>query len=117
MSEPQTSTAEILVHVVRSGVATQEIHLPEGSTVADLLKASGITTTSSIAIDGVPIEEAVQLVEGAVITIAPPAQEIGKDGFWGPPITAFQNDQLCREYWEALEAGRLDRVSEEDPSE
>ncbi len=117
MSEPQTSTAEILVHLVRPGTESQEVHLAEGSTVADLLRASGVSTTNqAILIDGVPIEEAMTLVDGVVITIEPESESSTSTAFWGKPITAFQDEQLCREYWEALEANRLKEVFEEQES-
>ncbi len=113
MSEPQTSTAEILVHLVRRATEVQDFHLAEGSTVADLLRASGIATDPGILIDGVPIEESIRLVEGSVVTIGPAAKN-DNDGQWGPPITAFQDEELWREYREILEANRRRSYPEED---
>ena len=40
MSE-KTTTAEIQVHLVHPGNAARDYHLPEGSTLADLLRRSG----------------------------------------------------------------------------
>jgi hypothetical protein len=114
MSKPETTTAEILVHLVRPGLGSQDIPLSEGATVADLLRASGVSTSQSILVDGVPIEEAVPLIDGAIVTIAPVAPVIGQNGYWGPPITAFQDEELCREYFEILEAQRREPVSELD---
>jgi sulfur carrier protein ThiS len=115
MSKPPTSTAEILVHLVRAGTETQEIHLAEGSTVADLLKVSGASTTNqAILINGVPIEEAVPLIDGAIVTISPSNGQTFGDAFWGRPITAFQDEALWREYREILEAQRRDSNDGED---
>jgi sulfur carrier protein ThiS len=113
MIKPETTTAEILVHLVRPGSESQDFQLAEGATVADLLRASGVTTGQSILIDGVPIEEAVTLVEGAVVTIASTAVRTDKP--WLTPIPAFQDEELYREYRECLEAHRREAVSEEEP--
>jgi hypothetical protein len=114
MSEPQTSTAEILVHLVRPGVEAQDFHLAEGSTVTDLLRASGIATANQgILIDGVPIEEAVRLVEGAVVTIGSSTGQMRVDKPWHQRISAFQNEELWREYREILENQRRESRSED----
>jgi hypothetical protein len=42
MSELETSTAEILVHLVRPSGAKQEYHLTAGATVGDLVRVSEI---------------------------------------------------------------------------
>jgi hypothetical protein len=71
MSE-KISTAEILVHLVGPGVAPRDYHLPEGATLADLLRCSGSLTASlGVLVDGVTPEEAMALRDGAVVTIVP----------------------------------------------
>ena len=72
MSEPKTSTAEILIHLVRPGVGSRDYHLFEGATLTDLLRLSGTSTTNQAAfVDGVAPEEALRLHNGAVVTIVP----------------------------------------------
>jgi hypothetical protein len=53
MSE-KTSTAEIQVHLVRPGIAARDYHLPEGATIADLLRRSGAPAVDqAVLVDGV----------------------------------------------------------------
>ena len=48
MSEPTISTAEILVHLVRPGVGTDDYQLTEGATLADLLDFLGLSGASTM---------------------------------------------------------------------
>jgi sulfur carrier protein ThiS len=115
MSKPLTSTAEILVHLVRAGTETQEIHLAEGSTVADLLRISGASTTNqAILINGVPIEEAILLVEGSVVTLGPSTSNPLGNEPWRQRITSFQDEETWQEYQEILKAQRRGPTDEED---
>jgi sulfur carrier protein ThiS len=116
MSE-KTSTAEIQVHVVRPGVAARDYHLPEGATLADLLCRSGAPAAGqAVLVDGVTPEEALALRDGAVVTIVPqPGHAAGAEP-WRATIPAFRDEDLFREYTEALEARRRAEDPEEGPS-
>ena len=70
MNEPKTSTAEILVHLVRPGVGAGAYHLSEGATLADLLRLSGASTTDrDVFLGDVLLTEGVPLHNGAVVAI------------------------------------------------
>jgi hypothetical protein len=118
MSKPETTTAEILVHLVRSGVETRDYHLPEGATLADLLRASGVSMTDrTILVDGIRIEETLSLNDGAVITIAShPTNGVGEEP-WRAVSTAFQDDALFEEYMAILKAQRREEIPEEEAGE
>ena len=111
MSE-KTSTAEIQVHLVRSGIAARDYHLPEGATLADLLRRSGAPSADqAVLVDGVTPEEALALRDGAVVSIVPRPGHAASDEPWRATIPAFRDEDLFREYAEALKARR----SSEDP--
>jgi hypothetical protein len=106
MSE-KISTTGILVHLVRPGVAARDYHLPEGATLADLLRCSeSLTAGQGVLVDGVTPEEAMLLRDGAVVTIVPESGRADGAEPWRATIPAFQNEELYREYAEALQARR-----------
>ncbi len=113
MSE-KTSTAEIQVRLVRPGIVARDFHLPEGTTLADLLHRSGsLAAGQAVLVDGVTPEEALALHDGAVVTIVPHSgYAVGAEP-WHATIPAFRDDDLFREYTEVLEARRR----AEDPDE
>ena len=60
------------VTLVRPGIGTETVALPEGSTLADLLRQAGVKTrNSSIFIDGRELAEHLVLKNGMVITVVP----------------------------------------------
>jgi hypothetical protein len=112
----KTSTVEIQVHFVRTGV-TRDYHLPEGATLADLLRRSGVPAADqSVLVDGVTPEEALALRDGAVVTIVPRPGDADRDQPWRATIPAFRDEGLSREYTETLKARRRSVDPEEDPS-
>lgn len=114
MSE-KTSTAEIQVHLVRPGIAARDYHLPEGATLADLLRRSGAPADQAVLVDGVTPEEALALHDGAVVTIVPRPEDAAGDEPWRATLPALQDEDLYREYAEALKARRRSEDPEEDP--
>jgi len=107
MSEPKTSMVEILVHLVRPAVGARDYHLPEGATLADLLRLSRASTThQAVFVDGVPPEEALSLRDGAVVTIVPRPANAATDEPWRATIPAFRDEALFQEYDETLKARR-----------
>jgi hypothetical protein len=113
MNEARTSTEEILVHFVRPGVGTREYHLSEGATLADLLRLSGVSTTNqAVFIDGVPPEEALPLRDGVVVTLVPRPRNAPGDEPWRAPVPAFRDEEISREYSEAMKARREEDLGE-----
>ncbi len=99
---PETTTAEIVIHLARPGVAAQEYHLPEGATLADFLKSAGLSSTDpQIYIQGVPIEETLRLRDGEVVTIVPRSSVKGNEP-WRAKISSFQDDAIFDEYMEIM---------------
>ena len=117
MSEPKTSTQEILVHLVRPGFGARDYHLPEGATLADLLRLSGTSTTNqAVFVAGVPPEEGLVLREGVVVTVVPQLGNGAGDEPWRAAVPAFQDEQLFQEYSEAVKARRHEVEPEEGQS-
>ena len=115
MSEPKTSTDEILVHLVRPGGEARDYHLAEGATLADLLRLSGVPPTGdrAVLVDGAPTEEALPLREGVVVTVIPGPGDAPAVEPWRAAVPAFGDDTLFEEYQEALR----ERRREMDPDE
>jgi hypothetical protein len=115
MSE-KTTTVEIQVHLVRPGVAVRAYQLPEGATLADLLRCSGSAAAGqAFLIDGATPAEALVLHDGAVVTIVPQSGNAVGAEPWRATIPAFQDEDLFREYTEALKARRRAEDPEEGP--
>ena len=116
-SNPETSTG-IVVRLARPGAKPEEFHLPEGATLADLLRASGtLTADQSVLIGGVPLEEAVALTDGVVVAVMPrPAVESEKEP-WRVPIVAFDDEATWAEYIEIMKESRRRNYPDEDSTE
>jgi sulfur carrier protein ThiS len=107
MGELKTPTEEILVHLVRPGVGVQDYHLPEGATLADLLRQSGTSTTDqAVFVDGIAPEERLPLSMGVVVTIVPRHGNAAGDEQWRAAVPAFRDEALFQAYSEALKALR-----------
>jgi len=118
MSEPKTTTEEILVHLVRPDDGARDYHLSEGATLADLLRLSGTSTTNqAVFVDGVPPEEGLPLHEGMVVTIVPRPRVTAGDEPWRAAVPAFRDEALVQEYSEALKAHRHELDLDEGQNE
>jgi sulfur carrier protein ThiS len=116
MIEPKTSIADILVHLVRSGVGDDAYHLSEGATLADLLRISGTSTRNqAVLVNGVAPEESLPLQEGMIVTLVPRPSRIAGEEPWREEVPSFRDEDLFQEYSEALKARRHDDVTEGDP--
>jgi hypothetical protein len=81
------------VTLIRPEGGSQTFTLPEGATLADLLREAGAAVrSSSLLIDGRPIEEVLVLKSGTAITISPepPQAPAGKD--WRRTVGMFADD-------------------------
>lgn len=113
MTKTRTSAVEISVHLVVPGVGTRDYHLAEGATLGDLLRLSGSETAhQTVFVEGLPFEEAVPLRDGAVVTIVPRPRSASGDEPWRASVPAFRDEELAREYSEAIRTRR-----ETDPDE
>ncbi len=117
MSKPsERSTSEIVVQLITPGVPVRDFHLSEGATLADLLRSSGVSTTDQkIFVGGIPIEEALTLSDGAVVTIVPQNKNGVGNEPWRGVISAFQDDALFEEYMAIIKAQRLEDYPDEEP--
>jgi hypothetical protein len=117
MSEGTTATAEIQVILGRPGLGTQAYHLPEGATLADLLRQSGATTCNQdIFVNGIIAEETVPLPDRAVVFIIPQRGNAADIEPWRATIPAFRDEALFQEYAEILRERRRSVEPEEGPS-
>lgn len=85
------------VTLLRPDGGSQTLTLPEGATLADLLREVGAAVRSpNILIDGRPIEEAVVMKSGMTIAILPepPQAPPGKD--WRSTVGMFQDTPAFR---------------------
>jgi sulfur carrier protein ThiS len=110
---------EIRIRLVRPGVGIQTLRLTRGSRISDLLDRVGADTTSAVVyLDDVIPEETSLLRDGAVVMIIPQPAKAVADKPWHARIPALQDEELAREYTEALEARRRSLGPEdESPSE
>jgi hypothetical protein len=107
---------ETIVRLVRPGVGVQEYHLPGGATLADLLRRSGATTTNQIVyIDGIMAGESATLHHGAVVMIVPRPRNGSIEEPWRATISSFRDEELFRQYAEAVKARRRDLGPNEVP--
>jgi hypothetical protein len=117
MGEPKTSAEEIQVFLGRPGVGVQEYRLPEGATLADLLRKSGANTKNQdVFVGNVLVDEALRLQHRAIVWIVPHPKNAASDEPWRATIPAFQDDDLFQEYAEALKARRRTVDPEEGPT-
>ena len=115
MSELETSTDQIRVHLVRPGVGACDYKLSVGATLADLLRVSGITMVNqAVFVDTVPLERVSTLHDGAVVTIVPRPEKTVSDEPWRATLPAFEDEALFQEYSDTLKARRKDVILEEE---
>lgn len=116
MGAKTTEAAKGGVILIRLGVGREEYALPEGATLADLLRAAGVARDGhEVLIDGRPLEEAVALRPGMIVTLAPSS---GKA--WWKGVGTMPDDEAFRRMVEAgraiREADREATIEAETPS-
>jgi hypothetical protein len=105
----------IRVQFVRTGVGVQECPLPEGATLAELLRRLGVATTDQdVYVDGVVAEEAGPLHDGAIVMVLPQSPRAAVDQPWRATIPSFRDDALFRQYADRLESRRRQLGPDED---
>ena len=96
------------VTLLRPGIGAETIVLPEGSTLADLLRQAGIKPrSSSIVIDGRELAEHLVLKNGMVITVVPQViQNAASQESWRDLMGDFHDDPAFEEMMQAVQAAR-----------
>lgn len=94
------------VTLLRPGVGAEKIVLPEGSTLADLLRQAGVKSSSpSIFIDGGESAEHLVLRAGMVITIVPQVKNAAIQS-WRDLMGDFHDDPDHEEMMQSVQAAR-----------
>ena len=105
----------IVVRLARPGAKPEEFHLPEGATLADLLRASGtLTADQSVLVGGVPLEDALTLTDGVVVTVMPSPPIDGKTPWQYSSAPLFGDDAEFREFMEIMKEQRRLTAPDED---
>jgi hypothetical protein len=107
MSAKAKKATKNAVTLIRQGVGREELALPEGATLADVLRAARVQTEDAqIYIDGRPLEQQVALQPGAVISVVPRPARPPSLGSWQEGIGMFHGNEAFRELCEAVEKSR-----------
>ena len=106
MSADASTAVRQGVTLLRLGVGVQEIDLPEGATLADLLRKAGVGANGhEIMIDGRPLIEAVELKPGMIVSIsAKPRHE--PDPPWVATFGMFRDDPGFEDFTKRVQARR-----------
>jgi sulfur carrier protein ThiS len=95
------------VILIRMGVGREEVALPEGATLADLLRAARIEEDGQeILIDGRPLEESLVLQPGSIVTVSPGRKNDGSRPLWWDSVGMFRDDPTFEEMMKRIEARR-----------
>jgi sulfur carrier protein ThiS len=96
--------------LLHPGLGPRTFTLHEGATLADLLRAAGLAIHGpNIMIDGRPIEEAMVLKSGMVITVLPELPQAPSEGSWRDTVGMFADDP---DFEAMVEAGRAIREAD-----
>jgi hypothetical protein len=110
-TEPAAAEIEGVV-LLRMGVGRQEFVLPEGATLADLLREAEVDADDQeIMIDGRSLEEIFVLQPGTIVTVMPRPKETSRRRSWRDTIGMFRGDPV---FAEIVEAGRAIREAERE---
>ncbi len=95
------------VTLIRERLGREDLTLPEGATLADLLRAAGVGDAPHvITIDGRSIEEFLVLRPGMVVTLTPVISKAVTRDSWRETVGMFKDDP---HFQEMVEAGRAYR--------
>ena len=99
--------AESQVTLLRFGEGVQRFDLPPNATLADLLRAAGAGTSGKqVMIDGRPVEEAIILRPGMIVSLSfnpPPAPDPER---WRSTVGMFKDDPGFEQMMEDVMAAR-----------
>jgi len=107
MSIQQVDRKVTKVTLLRSGVGTQSVILPEGSTLADFLREAGAGISHSmVLVDSKRLEELVIPKAGTVITIVPAPENAASSESWRELMGDFHDDPAFEGMMKAVEGAR-----------
>jgi sulfur carrier protein ThiS len=105
-TKPAAAETEGIV-LLRLGVGKQGFALPEGATLADLLREAGVHTDDQvIMIDGRRLEEILVLHPGMIVTVMPRPEETSRQESWRDTIGMFRDDPVFDEMMRMVQAER-----------
>jgi sulfur carrier protein ThiS len=112
MGKASTVERQIEVTLMRTETGARSFTVPEGATLADLLREAGASADGAkITIDGRPIEDLVSLNSGMVVTILPAVPGVPANGGWRDTVGTIQDTAAFREM---IAAGRELREAERE---
>lgn len=107
MGAKPTTAEKIGVILIRMGIGREEVVLPEGATLADLLREARIEKDGQeILIDGRPIEDLLVLQPGMIVTLAPGKKDDKSKPSWWDSVGMFRDDPTFPEFIERVKARR-----------
>jgi len=123
MTVASTAKRGVEVTLLRPDLGSQTFTLPEGATLADLLReAGGGIQAKNILIDGRPLEEFLILNPGMAVTVVPEPPPSPAKRSWQDTVGWFADDPTFEEmvaagraYREADRQATLEQLDREDP--
>jgi hypothetical protein len=110
MATVSTEKGTIEVRLLRTGQDLRTYTLPEGATLADLMREANTTYRSSnLLVDGRYLESAIVLKSGMLITIMPEPAGSREIRTWRDTVGMFADDP---HFEEMVEAGRAIREAD-----
>jgi sulfur carrier protein ThiS len=105
-TKPAAAETEGVV-LLRLGVGKQEFVLPEGATLADLLREAGVNPDDrEIMIDGRRLAEILVLQPGMIVTVLARAGATSRPPPWRDTIGMFHDDPVFEEMMRLVQAER-----------
>jgi hypothetical protein len=98
MGTALTAQQGVQVTLFSPDLGQRTFDLPEGATLADLLREAGVAIGSpNVLIDGRPIEDALVLKPGVSVTILPERPRMPAKGSWRDTVGMFADDPTFEE--------------------
>jgi hypothetical protein len=97
----------VALTLIQQGIGREDYTLPEGATLADLLRHTQTETERAmIFIDGKALEEHLVLKTDMIVSIVPRPRSAAADERWRETFGMFRGNEPFRELSEAVEASR-----------
>jgi hypothetical protein len=114
MSAEPATEAKNGVTLLRLGVGKEVIDLPEGATLADLLRLAMVSADGhEVYVDGRPLEECLVLKPGTIVSLVPRAGRAASEFDWRGVVGAFHGNP---EFEAMMEQVQAEREAEKDRS-
>jgi hypothetical protein len=115
MSASPATTAKTVVTLLRLGHGKEEIEVPEGATLADLLRLVDATTEhEEILVDGKSLEKCLILRAGMIVSVGRKVESPPPKPTWLETVGMFRDDPL---FEESTDEGRAYRESQREGPE